>query len=306
MDNKILVVDDEPDILKTLEFALTDKSYEVHCALDGKKAIQLLQTEGFDVVITDIRMPGMDGLKLMQEIKIIDPGIEVVILTGFATIENAIQALREEGAFDYLRKPLEAIDELYIVINKALERSRLRRENKALLKELKNANDNLSQRVREKTRELTGALKELKNQKNSLEETNTALKVVLAKRDEDRIEIEEKLVLNINKLVLPYLQKIKKSGQLDKKYQAYLDVLDLNVRDIVSPFGRKLPLILFRLSPAEIEVANLVKQGRRTKEIAEIMILSKNTIDSYRRNIRKKLGIANKKVNLRSYLLTAE
>jgi DNA-binding NtrC family response regulator len=102
---KILVVDDEPSILKLLKEALTQWGYQVACVGTGAEALEAIRTELFDAAITDIRMPEMSGLDLLREIKRHDESIEVVVMTGYPTIASAVEALKE-GAYDYLSKPL--------------------------------------------------------------------------------------------------------------------------------------------------------------------------------------------------------
>jgi PAS domain S-box-containing protein len=143
--------------------------------------------------------------------------------------------------------------------------------------------------------------KDLAIQAQNLEEINIALKVLLKKRDEDRIELEGKVLSNIKELVLPYLEKIKKSG-LDEMQGAYAGILESNLKEIVSSFSYRLSSAYLNLSPAEIKVANLVKQGKTNKEIAEMLNIATRTAAFHRERIRKKLGISNKKTNLKSYL----
>ncbi len=141
---------------------------------------------------------------------------------------------------------------------------------------------------------------DLKNE--SLEEMNAALRVLLKRRDEDKTELEEKVLLNIQELVMPYLEKLKNS-RLDKRQESFVNVLESNLEDIVSPFLRGLSSKRLKLTPSEIQISNLVRQGRTTKEIADLMSLSEKTIASHRRNIRKKMGLKNKKENLGTHLL---
>lgn len=144
---------------------------------------------------------------------------------------------------------------------------------------------------------------ELEKNAANLEEANAALKILLKRRDEDKIELEEKVVLNVSELIKPYLEKLK-NGKLSDKQKAYLDIMELNLNDIVSPFLHGLSSKFLRLTPTEVQITNLVKQGKTTKEIAEIMHLAKSTIDFHRDNIRKKFGIKNKQTNLKIYLLS--
>ena len=101
----------------------------------------------------------------------------------------------------------------------------------------------------------------------NLEETNTALKVLLKKRDSDKAEIEEKVMVNVKELLEPYLMKLKQSG-LNAKQLTFVKVLESNLKDLISSFAQKLSSQLYNLTPAEIQVANMIKLGKSTKEIA--------------------------------------
>jgi len=143
---------------------------------------------------------------------------------------------------------------------------------------------------------------ELKIKTHSLEEANTALRVLLKRRDDDKTELEEKMLVNVKQLVIPFLEEVKKR-RLDPEQMAYMDILESNLNDIISPFLRNISAKYVNLTPTEIRVAHFIKEGRTTKEIAEFMALSPRTIETHRKNIRKKLGIERKKGNLRSHLL---
>ena len=187
---------------------------------------------------------------------------------------------------------------------------------------LHKAHAELEKRVDERTAELLKANKELrkevlnrkiaekalKQKKMELEaktiglgEANTALKVLLKQREEDKIELEEKVLLNVRELVLPYLEKLKMK-KLGEKQRTHIGIVESNLNDIVSPFVHGLSSKLIKLSPTELQVTNLIKQGNTTKEIAEIMNLATSTIDFHRNNIRHKIGIKNKRINLKTYL----
>jgi DNA-binding CsgD family transcriptional regulator len=156
----------------------------------------------------------------------------------------------------------------------------------------------LEYRVAERTRELERKTVEL-------QELNTALEVLLRKRDEDRKDLEERLLSNVKELALPYVQKMK--GKIkDDSLNSYLNILESNLNNIISPFSQKLSAKYLNLTPAEIEIADLVKHGKSTKEIATLLTISGKTVETHRMNIRKKLGITNKKANLRTFLLSLE
>ena len=127
---KILVVDDEPSILRLLREALTQWGYQVTTASNARDALDALRTEMYDAAITDIRMPDTSGLDLLKEIKKHDDSIEVVIMTGYPTIASAVEALKE-GAYDYLSKPL-ILDELRHLMARVTERKFLKGEVQSL------------------------------------------------------------------------------------------------------------------------------------------------------------------------------
>jgi len=138
-----------------------------------------------------------------------------------------------------------------------------------------------------------------------LEETNTALNVLLKRRAADKSELEEKMLFNIKELVLPYIEKLKQRGY-GKELNAYLGILESNLKEIISPFALRLSSKYLNLTSAELEIASLVKHGKSTKEIASLLNLAGKTIETHRVNIRKKLGLTNKKTNLRTFLLSIQ
>ncbi len=163
-------------------------------------------------------------------------------------------------------------------------------------KVLRKAGENLNHRLELQVIELE---KTIKNE----EETNCALKVLLEKKERDQKETQESVLLNVNKLILPYIEKIKMT-ELDDFQKTYLSIIETNLKDIVSPFSRKMSIKELNLTPKELQVANLIKKDISGKLIAEIMNISPRTLYTYRKNVRKKVGLKHKRVNLRSYLLT--
>jgi PAS domain S-box-containing protein len=145
--------------------------------------------------------------------------------------------------------------------------------------------------------------KELEVKSRNLEELNTALKVLLKQREADKEELAERTLSNLKHLVLPYIEKLKK-GSLESKDGAYIAIVESNLKEIVSPFSQRLSSKFMTLTPKELQVAHLIKEGRTTKEIAELLNASPGTIDFHRNNIRNKLNMKNKRANLRSYLVT--
>ena len=145
--------------------------------------------------------------------------------------------------------------------------------------------------------------KELRRERERLEEANIALRVLLDQREEDRKRVEETIYANVEQLVLPHLGAMGQ-GQLSARHRTLLDLAEMNLRDIVSPFLHGLKTLHQGLTPQEIEVANMVRGGKSSKEIAEVMNISVAGVDFHRKNLRRKLGLASRRHNLRSYLLS--
>jgi len=131
---KILVIDDDESLRRVLEYNLAQEGYAVLTASSGEQGLELLKKEGADLILTDVRMAGMDGLQVLERARKLDPAIQVIILTAFGTIEMAVEAMKA-GAFHYISKPFNR-DELKLTIKKALQVKDLERENVALRQEL--------------------------------------------------------------------------------------------------------------------------------------------------------------------------
>lgn len=136
MPEKILIVDDEPDMLKLLSMIIKEKTpYDVTTTNNPLEALDLAKKGGFDLVIADLKMPGLDGIELLDAIKHVDEEIPVVIVTAFATVESAAEAI-QKGGFDFITKPFRK-EQILFTIDKAMKWLKLHRENKLLKEQLK-------------------------------------------------------------------------------------------------------------------------------------------------------------------------
>jgi len=140
---------------------------------------------------------------------------------------------------------------------------------------------------------------ELEAKTSELEDLNAALRVLLKQREEDRNEFEQKVLSNVKVLILPHIEKLK--IHMDMKNMTYLNVLESNLKEIISPFAKKLSAQYLNLTNREVQVANLIKEGKTTKEIASFLNVSDSAVNVYRYHIRRKLSLT-KKHNLRSYM----
>lgn len=144
---------------------------------------------------------------------------------------------------------------------------------------------------------------ELVEQKQSLEETNIAMKVLLKQREEDKLDLEKRVLNNVKDLVLPYVEKLK-NPRLKAKDRTLVDIIDTHLKDIISPLLQRFANAQILLTPQEMQVASLVRDGKTSKEIADVLNVSETTINFHRKNLRVKFGLRNKQTNLRSYLLS--
>ena len=157
---------------------------------------------------------------------------------------------------------------------------------------LKKAHDELKQRTMD-----------LEIKRKSLEELNTAMRVLLKKRVADKAKTKESVLANVKKLIEPYFEKIKKTN-LNTQQAALLNIVESNLLEIISPFTQEVSIKYFNLTSTEIQVAKQIKRGYTTRKIAAFMNISPRTVETHRKNIRRKIGLEGKKTNLRSHLLS--
>lgn len=136
MPEKLLIVDDEPDMLKLLSMIIREKTpYEVITTNNPLEALNFISKGGFDMVIADLKMPGLDGIELLDAVKRVNQDIPVIIITAYGTVESAAETI-EKGGFDFITKPFRK-EQILVTIDKALKWLKLQRENKMLKDQLK-------------------------------------------------------------------------------------------------------------------------------------------------------------------------
>jgi PAS domain S-box-containing protein len=169
------------------------------------------------------------------------------------------------------------------------------------------ANANLYTRLRETENSLRKTLDELERRVQErtfeLNEVNTALRILLKKRDDSHLQIGEQLQSNVQQLVMPFLNKLK-ANQPDSQGLSYLKVLETNLTDIISPFVNHLSVAYKNLTPREIQIAALIRQGMKSGEIADLLGCSIRTVITHRNHIRHKLKLCSNHANLMSHLLS--
>jgi DNA-binding NarL/FixJ family response regulator len=304
--SRILVVDDERSIRNTLKAFIEEEAHLVDTAENAVLAIDTLKKGPVDVVLADIIMPKLSGVDLLRKVRDVSPDTLVIMMTGRPTLENAADSLRH-GAVDYLQKPVSKADVLKAVRN-ALHIKSINDERKRLEQENQNYMHNLEKIVAERTQELTESetvlrirAEELDEKAIQLQKANMALSAMLEHRDAELRATEESLHLKIKKYILPNIDDIARC-KIDGKAANYLNAIQTKLQDIVSSSSRSLFVRYQDLSPAEVRVADFLRQGMSTKDIANALGISPGSVSFHRNSIRRKLGLVKKKANLKSFL----
>ncbi|MDX2470107.1 MAG: response regulator [SAR324 cluster bacterium] len=268
----ILVVDDDQDIRNLLDHALKKRGLEVSLADDAYQALELLEQETPDLILLDVMMPGMDGYEFIAKIKsnVHWSAIPVIFITALRDKQSLLKGFKL-GAVDFIVKPIQ-ISEAVARINTHVELKRAKGQLQVFLTETK----------------------------VELEETNSALTVLLKKSERDRAELEANLSKNIQTLLQPLLLQLK-STELNLEQAQIVEMAETSLEEVMSPFSQNLGQFQ-GLTSAEIDLVKYIKMGKSSKEIAGILGKSPRTIEVHRKSIRNKLGIANQKINLTSFL----
>lgn len=278
----ILILEDVPTDAELLKYELSEAGipFIARCVATRSSFLKALDVFCPDLILSDYSLPSFNGLSALKIAREKCPEVPFIFVSGALGEELAIELLKQ-GATDYVLK------------------SRLSRLVPAVCRALQEVEERNERRMAEEALRQREQALELKSR--SLEEANTALKVLLKHREEDKAAIEEQVQANVRKLVLPYIENLKRL-KLNESQMSQVRTIETNLQEIVSPFLRNLTSTYLDLTPREIQVANLVKEGRTTKEMTDILNISATAIDFHRKNLRSKLGIKNKRNNLRSYI----
>lgn len=287
-------MDDQPANLKLLFGFLTEQDLTVHVLDSGEEALEMLSHTLPDILLLDVMMPGMDGFTLCRKIKADKrtAAIPVIFLSALDDVEDKVTAF-EAGGVDYITKPFQKA-EVFARVNTQLALQQA-------FTEIKILSSGLEDRVRERTIELQHSNAQLEEKKREVEENNIALKVLLDRHQKAREECEDHMATRLQKLVFPYLDLLQQKVT-DAEEKEYLALISAHLDSITESFNKKLTDPGWNLTAREILVADLVKQGKSTKEIGLLLKIAPRTAERYRNSIRKKIGLSNKKTRLRTYL----
>jgi len=285
----VLYVEDDNELREELASYLGRLVGRLFTGHNGAVGLEIFREQHPQMVITDILMPVMQGLEMAAEIRKFDEDVPIVVITAFEQIDYLKRSI-EIGVDKYVTKPI-VIGRLQAALLSCAHRLRIeeqlvlhwQRETASLLQ----AQEELSLEVEHLTVDLM--------------EANIALNILLKNMEAVQGKLEEKVATSIFELVAPYLDKLKRSG-LNTQQEEYLTILTANLEEIAAAGAQTGGSMARLFTPTEVKIANLIKQGKSTKEIADILNLSPRTIDKNRQNIRKKIGITNKSTNLSSLL----
>ncbi|MCK5163599.1 MAG: response regulator [Desulfobacula sp.] len=297
---KILIVEDERIVALAIEEALVSMGYQI-CGnvAAGNSALEMIPAVSPDLVMMDIKIKGsMDGIETAQHLrKQFD--IPVVFLTAFSdeTILDQAKLVQPAG---YVLKPFK-FNELKSVVEIALYKIKME-------KKLRQAHHELEQKVKDRTQKLTDEIayrktaeKSLKRQTDYLLQANKALKSMLENREAEQRAIEEQMLLNIKRYALPYIEMIEQMNP-KKDVLMTLEMLKQSITELVSPASKRLFSKYINLTPREIQIADLIRHGKKSKEIALLLNITPSSVSTYRNHIRKKIGLLNTCTNLETYL----
>jgi DNA-binding NarL/FixJ family response regulator len=291
-------------------------NFELVTCRQGDEAIEQVKKaleagKPFSVAFVDVRMPpGPDGVWVARKIHDLDPWMNIVIVTAYSDIPPQViaQSFKTPARLFYMQKPFHW-DEIYQFASALSENWKIQLELKAQYEVLENQLVKQTLVLHQAQRKVQEALTnkriiddELTLKTRHVEDMNTALQVLLRERENYKIMLEENVTLNINQYILPNFAKLEKTD-LTMSQKTILSTIRESLNHITSSFTSKIAVKCFNLTPVELEVANFIKYGSSTKEIADLLNLSTLTIESYRKSIRKKIGLTNKKENLRTRLM---
>ena len=274
------MVDDNPDNLGVVAGYLKAEGYKVSVAPNGRIALERVERIRPVLILLDIKLPGIDGFEVCRELKksADTSGIPVIFITALNDIDNIAKGFRIGGT-DYLTKPVNK-EELLARVSTHIENYLY--------------TNYLEHEVRLRTIKI-------EEKANHLYEVNQALKALIDNREVEKRTIEQNLLVKLKRLVSPCLESLGKCN-IDEEAKALLNVVNTHLKNIIDNQSETLFSKYLDLTPMEIRVADFVQNGKRTKEIAQLLNLSPTSIEWHRKNIREKFGITNKKINLQTYL----
>jgi DNA-binding NarL/FixJ family response regulator len=291
---RVLVVDDDELLCTSISVYLEEQDMVCYEAHDGTEGLELFRSQRPDLVLLDIRMPGMSGPEMLEILVKESPETPMIVISATVDMGDVVAVLRH-GAWDYLIKPIDDMEFLLHTVDRALERARL-------LREVRRYREHLEEEVSLRTEQVQQQAVALTEANVSLESKNAALRELMAAIQAEKDSVGQDVVSTVAKVILPMLQSHKAS--LSARQQDVIEQIEQSLAEITSPFIGRLSRELASLTPTELGICNLIRRGLGAKEVARIENISPHTVKTHRHNIRRKLGITGRKVNLHTHLNT--
>jgi DNA-binding NarL/FixJ family response regulator len=285
---RVLFVDDELILLDSFLPHFRDAGYTVEKAVTGEEALQALEVTPFEILIVDLVLPDINGLEIIRKAKTSRPDITSIVLTGYADVQSAVASLHLH-VDDYVEKPCEP-EELIARMSLSVKRKKKERKETILLEAL-NLYKKQNRIIEQCAREVC--------------ETNQNIKKLMNTAEDEKNRNTEAAFSTLRREIAPLVEKLKETKPTAEQ-SFYLDKLEEMLRTMLDSFPYKLALRFSSLTPREASVAIAVRDGLSSKEIASQHHMAVRTVEVHRENIRKKMGIKNKNINLRSYLLSLD
>jgi len=280
MCGSILIVDDEPFARQYLQSLLKEQGYTVSSACNGREALDRVNEQVPELVLLDIMMPIMDGYETCRRLKQ-NPEFADLPVLFLSSLDNADEKMNAfaVGGIDYVTKPFSK-REILVRVKNHLAMYRIK---KSLSMEIDQRQLELDQR------------------ENEVRDVNTALKVLLTAIEREKQELATTVQFNADKLIMPRIGEMVEVDSLEERKELF-QLIRQNFHQLTESLIPGQQNLAMTLTPTELQIANLIKQEKTSKEISRICNLSTSTIATHRKMIRKKLGITNKRVNLRAIL----
>jgi len=282
---RILIADDDENVRRSLAAYLEDAGHTIIHAPDGRQAVAKFNKQTPDPALIDLRMPVLDGISALREILKENPDAPIIVISAAGQVSVAIEAIHA-GAWDYLVKPIDDLSILSFAIDKALEKQSLRRQ-------VKQYQQHLESQVRQRTADLQTA-------NESLEHKTIALREVVNTVQSEKREALQAIVVQIEQTVIPLLHRLRESSP--PGCRPITENIEQSLRTIAGAQAQPLTQLAGSLTPTELRICRQIRREMTSKEIAQAEGVSPETVETHRRNIRRKLKIANEQVNLAAYL----
>jgi PAS domain S-box-containing protein len=234
----VLIIDDEPEVRTLLSLMLNGEGFLTRKAGSGSDALAAYREQPADVVVTDLRMPEMDGIQVIHELKKIDPHVAIIVLTGYGELESAVDLMQQAGVYNYLSKPLDTPEVLVGAINAALEKRRLSLENQQLLADLQRANEDLERQVADRTgalmasnRQLSQELRRRRRSELALEKERADLQCHVKERTHKLAQINRQLNMEVMQ------RRRSESAQKGNRPGAQIEARELELFYRAAPVG---------------------------------------------------------------------